>query len=112
MIRISTVTLIGESPEAHGVGEAPTEIRRKILCSVHSIGQREAYLAMGAGLDPEVKLRIAMESDYHGEKLCEFEGVRYRIIRTYIPEENGVELVVQRCSRNARGEAEGVAVSE
>lgn len=106
MIRMSTVTLIGEKPEAHGVGEEPKEIRRTVFCDVRSIGQSEAYQAMGAGLNPEIKLKITLESDYHGEKLCEFEGVRYRILRTYIPETNGIELTLQRENRNARGKAE------
>lgn len=106
MIRMTTVTLIAESPEAHGVGTEPEEIRRKVFCEIRSISQNEAYQAMGAGLNPELKVKITLESDYHGEKLLELDGVRYRIIRTYIPETNGIELTIQRENKNARGAAE------
>lgn len=101
MTKQSEVILISESPVAHGVGVEVSEIRRVRICSVKSVGQTEVYQAAGAGLNPEVKLVLAYESEYNGEKICEFRGERWRILRTYIPETNGIELTLQREAKNA-----------
>lgn len=103
MIRYAELILITEDPTAHGVGEGTKEIRRRRTCEVRSVSQTETYLAMGQGLNPELKVRLAYESDYNDERVCIFEGKRYRILRTYIPETNGIELVLQRETKNAMG---------
>ena len=105
MIRAGIVTLIGENPEAHGVGTDPEETRRKVYCTVKSIGMTEAYQAMGLGLNPELKVVLAHDFEYQNEPVCELKGIRYKIIRTYITEADGIELTLQRISGNARGGA-------
>ena len=103
MIRAGTVTLIRESPGAHGVGPDPDEIRRKVYCTVKSIGMQEAYQAMGIGLNPELKVILRHDFEYKGEDLCELNKVRYKIIRTYVTEADGIELTLQRIAGNAHG---------
>ena len=103
MIKAGTVTLIRESPEAHGVGTDPDEIRRKVYCTVKSIGMQEAYQAMGIGMNPELKVILAHDFEYRGEDVCELRGQRYRIIRTYGTEADGIELTLQRMAGNAHG---------
>ena len=102
MMRPGLVTLISESPEAHGVGIPPQETGRVVYCTVRSIGMQEAYQAMGVGLNPEYKLILSHDFEYQGEQICEFEGKRYKIIRTYATETDGVELTIQRMEGNAR----------
>lgn len=102
MLKANVVTLIRESPEAHGVGTDPQETRRDVYCTVKSIGQTEAYQAMGIGLNPELKVILAHDFEYDGEALCELDGVRYHILRTYITEADGIELTLQREARNAK----------
>ena len=102
MIRVNVLDLITVNPEAAGVGTEPTETKRTVYCTVKSIGQQEAYLAMGQGLNPELKVILAHDFEYNGERLCELEGVRYDILRTYVTETDGIELVLQRSARNAR----------
>ena len=102
MMKSTVVTLIGESPEAHGVGIDLTEMKRTVYCTVKSIGMQEAYQAMGIGLNPELKVVLAHDFEYAGERLCEMDGVRYRILRTYITEADGIELTLQRVNGNAR----------
>ena len=102
MIRVNTVDLITVSPEAAGVGTEPSETKRTVYCTVKSIGQQEAYLAMGQGLNPELKVIIPHDFEYQGERLCEMDSVRYDILRTYITETDGIELTLQRAVRNAK----------
>ena len=103
MLKSNVVTLISENPAAHGVGTEPDEIQRTVFCTLRSIGMTEAYQAMGQGLSPELKVILAHDFEYGGEPVCELMGVRFRIIRTYITEEDGIELTVQREAGNARG---------
>lgn len=103
MIKAGTVTLIQESVRAHGVGTETTEIRRKVYCTVRSIGMQEAYQAMGVGLAPELKVILRHDFEYKGESKCEMNGIRYKILRTYVTEEDGIELTLQRETGNAYG---------
>ena len=86
MLRADVLTLVEESPKAHGVLETPQETTRKVYCTMRSIGQSEVYQAKAAGLAPEIKLVLAHAFEYKGEKRCVFRDVPYRIIRTYIKE--------------------------
>ena len=102
MIRVNTANLITVSPEAAGVGTEPTETKRTVYCTLKSIGQQEAYLAMGQGLNPELKVILAHDFEYQGERLCEIDGVKYDILRTYVTETDGIELTLQRVNQNAK----------
>lgn len=102
MMKANVVDLITVSPEAVGVGTEPSEEKRTVPCTVKSIGQQEAYLAMGQGLNPELKVILAHDFEYEGERLCEMDGVRYDILRTYVTETDGIELTLQRVARNAK----------
>ena len=101
MLKANVVDLITVSPEAAGVGTEPEEVKRTVYCTIKSIGMQEAYQAMGIGLNPELKVCLAHDFEYGGERLCEIAGVRYRILRTYITETDGIELTLQRESGNA-----------
>ena len=103
MMKSNVITLISESPAAHGVGTEPTEVQRTVYCTIRSIGMQEAYQAMGIGLNPELKVILAHDFEYGGEPLCELNGTRFRILRTYITETDGIELTLQRVDGNARG---------
>ena len=80
-MRANVADLITVSPEAAGVGTEPAETKRTVFCTVKSIGQQEAYLAMGQGLNPELKVILAHDFEYEGERLCEIDGIRYDILR-------------------------------
>ena len=101
MVRADVVELLGEHPGAHGVFETPLLNPRKVYCEVKSVGQNEVYQARAAGLNPEYKLRLTHSFEYQGEKLCDFHGNRYAIIRTYMDEKDGIELIIQRTEGNA-----------
>lgn len=103
MMRADVCDLITVSPEAAGAGTDRQETSRTVFCTIKSIGQQEAYLAMGQGLNPELKVVLAHDFEYQGERLCEVGGVRYDILRTYITEADGIELTLQRVQQNAKG---------
>ena len=101
MMKANVVDLITVSPAAAGVGTDPEETRRKVPCPVRSIGMQEADLAMGQGVNPELKIFLAHDFEYEGERLCEIGGQRFDILRTYVTETDGIELTLQRVARNA-----------
>ena len=112
MVRADVVTLIAETPGAHGVYETPQYTRRTVYAEIKSVGMNEAYQARATGLNPEMKLRLSHSFEYKGEKLCELRGTGYRIIRTWMDESDGIELTLERISGNANACAEEPAEPE
>lgn len=96
MVRADVLTLITETPEAHGRFDAPTETRRQVYCTVRSVGMREAYEALSHGLRPEWVFVLTHSFEYQGEKRCEFRGIQYTVLRTYVTEADGIEITVER----------------
>lgn len=101
MIRADILTLIKESPVAHGAFDPATEIARSVYCNVQSVGMREVYEAKASGFNPEIKFTLSDYAEYRGEKLCVYHGVKYRIIRTYVDHER-IELTCERDVTNGR----------
>ena len=103
MKRVGIVYLITENPEAAGVLDARTEPRRKTYCEEKSISMSETYQARASGFLPTFRLRLPQDFEYRGETLCEYKGVRYKIIRDYRDEKTGnsTELTLERESGNA-----------
>lgn len=60
-----------------------TETRRDVFCRLASIGQKEFYQAHAVGLQPELKFILADYLEYSGESLVEYNGQRFRVLRTY-----------------------------
>ncbi len=62
---------------------AVTYTSREVFCKVKSIGQKEFYQAQAVGMQPEIKFVIADYLDYEKETIVEYDGERYRVLRTY-----------------------------
>lgn len=101
MVRADIVTLIAERPGAHGVYEDPLYDYRKVYAEIRSVSMTENYQARATGLNPEYKLRLSHSFEYKGEKLAEVKGVRYRVLRTWMDESDGIELTLERVEGNA-----------
>lgn len=71
------------------------ETTRTVFCGVRSVGQQEFYQASATDFHPELKLILADYLDYQGERLVEYNGIRYRVIRTYRAGQE-LELTVER----------------
>ena len=67
-----------------------------MYCTVHSVGMRETYEAMGQGLRPEYVFELTHSFEYKGEKRCLFHDQMYNVIRTYVNKEDGIEITVER----------------
>ena len=66
-----------------------TESTREVFGRLGSIGQAEFYQAHAVGLKPELKFILADYLDYENETLVEYQGQRFRVLRTF---RNGQEL--------------------
>ena len=101
MTRADAIDLITQTRSAHGVHEAVTETARTVMCDVRSVTRAEYYTAENAGHRPEYVFYLTVSDDYQGERLAEYKGVRYRVIRTYRTAEDGIEITVERSDVNA-----------
>lgn len=90
------LTLIGEETvyDEYGIPKKE-EKRTTVLCKVQSVGRNEFYGAATSGLKPEVVF-IIHGYEYNGEKEVEFEGEKYRVIRTYSTDFEEIELTCER----------------
>ena len=71
------------------------ETSRQVFCRKASIGQKEFYQAHALGLQPEMKFVLADHLEYQGEAFVEYEGQRFRLLRTYRTGQE-LELTVYR----------------
>lgn len=86
-------------------GATRVETKREVFCEVRSIGMKEFYSANSTDFRPELKLVLADYLDYNDETLADFNGVRYRILRTYRAGQE-LELTLERAAAE-EGEADG-----
>lgn len=90
------ITLISETHSVNEYGDAViTEARREVFCAVKSVGMRETYEALSVGLKPEFTFILADYYEYENEERVEYEGVEYRVLRTY-RNSTQLEMVVTR----------------
>ncbi|WP_025849110.1 hypothetical protein [Paenibacillus ehimensis] len=94
------VTLIGQKFGEDDVGnQIPVEKETVVLCSKKSASRTEFYNAAAAGLRPEFVL-IVHAYEYSGERIVEFDSVRYSVIRTYQTGIEETELTLERMIGN------------
>ena len=96
MPRYSTVALIQDTPSAHGVYDNPVPLEHTTYCEVKSVTRVESYEALSHGLHPSWVLVLADYREYQEEPTCRFEGNLYRILRTYVRDDNCIELTIER----------------
>lgn len=100
MLRADVITLISESPEVKGVFDTKTDTGREVFCTVRSVGMQESYIARGQGFAPEYVFQLTQSFEYQGEKRLIYNGVEYRIIRTYITDADGIEITAERSNQD------------
>jgi SPP1 family predicted phage head-tail adaptor len=90
------LTLIGETYTEDEIGnQIPVETETVILCGLKSVSRSEFYNAAVSDLKPE-RVFMIHPYEYNGEKKVEFEGERYRVIRTYQKDTEEMELIVEK----------------
>ena len=104
MRMMTSCDLIAFTPDAHEVGSAVTETKRRVKVQELSLTQAEVYQAGGEGLSPEAKLLIPYDKEYHGERELDYRGERWRVLRSDPYKDwNGVILLIKRKAGNAGG---------
>lgn len=95
-----------EATNENGFAQEPTEQSRSVFCNKKSVGYSEFYRSQQAGYKAELKVDIYLQ-DYQKEALVEFEGLRYKVLRTY-ESRNGefIELTLSDLSERSVADGE------
>ncbi len=104
MNRADVIQLISENRTGHGVHEAVTETTRTVMCEVQSVRRTEYYNALNAGIQPEYVFKLALAEDYQKERLVKYHGQKFRVVRTYETEDDGIEITVERSDERGTDE--------
>lgn len=92
MSRDDVVQLVGVTYTADSIGQrVPTEVQRQVYASVASVSASEFFAGGQRGLKPDKKITV-FAPDYQGEDSLVFAGKRYAIYRTYIRDDEQIEL--------------------
>lgn len=90
------VTLIKTSYIKDEIGNQIEQQERQVVyCNKKSVGRSEFYSANVKDARPEILLEIHA-FEYDGQRLVEFNGVVYRVLRDYSPSFETVELTCGR----------------
>lgn len=78
--------------DGKGIWHARGENSREIFARVKSVGRSEFFAGGQAGFRPEYCFTV-FPGEYQGEAVCEYDGTRYAIYRTYqVPGTDDLEL--------------------
>lgn len=90
------LALIGQGFDEDEIGnQIPVETKTPILCGLKSVARSEFYNAAANGLRPELVF-VVHNYEYSGEQFVEYEGNRYKVIRTYAVNFEELELTCER----------------
>ena len=69
---------------------------RQVFVTPRGVYQSEFYNAAQAGLHPSITFELANKADYNGERLIEWEGKSYNVIRTdWTAQRDKIALICQ-----------------
>lgn len=96
MSLLRTLVLVSETVTVDSIGQPITTLtERSVMAELRSITQSEFYQGRQGGLSPELSFKMS-QFDYQGEQTCIYSAQRYHIYRTYIADENTIELYCER----------------
>ena len=106
----AVITLIksgSQRQDARGVWRDTDETTREIFARMDSVARTEFFNGGQTGFRPEYRFTVFID-EYQGEDLCEFNGDRYAIYRTYhVPGTDDLELYVKREVGASHGQENG-----
>jgi len=87
------LTLIKQTPQDNKTDDQgfylpPVETKREVFANRKSVGYSEFYKSSQAGTVAQLKM-IVRTDEYQEEELVEYEGRRYKVLRTYETALNG-----------------------
>ena len=100
MVRADVIGLVTEIRSAHGVHETITETVREVLAEIRSVTRSEYYNALNAGMHPEMVFKLALDADYQGEHFIRYKGNKWRVLRTYLTRDGGIEITAEMNDEN------------
>lgn len=68
---------------------------REVFCKVESVSRSEFFNAGRNGLNPQFTFTV-FKAEYQGETICRYHGQSYAIYRTYMTDDDYIELYVER----------------
>ena len=69
-------------------------IYERRFAKLKSVSQSEFYQAQTVGIKPEIKMELADYFDYAGQEEVVYDGVLYKVLRTYRTTSNSMELTL------------------
>ena len=99
----SVATLKGEPTTTYDEygNEVITYRDNQVYVMPRGVYQAEFYNAAQAGLHPSITFVLTNREDYHGERLLEFEGRLYNIIRTdWTAQRDSISLICEERVHN------------
>jgi len=74
------------------------DIETTIFCSKKTVTRNEFYSAAQAGLKPEI-IFVIHDYEYNSEEKVKFEGITYKVLRTYSIDFEEIELTCSSLRR-------------
>lgn len=99
----SIATLYGPSTASYDTygNETITHTKTDVYVLPRSVYNAEFYNAAQAGIHPTITFYLANRADYSGEKLIEWEGKLYNVIRTdWKAQRDGISLICEERVNN------------
>lgn len=96
-------TLIGFKSPTYDeyLNEIVEERRREVFVQPRGVYQSEFYNAAQVGLKPSLTLFMSNRDDYHDEKVLEYEGRKYDVIRVdWNAQRDGISLICEERVEN------------
>lgn len=96
-------TLIGVDGVTYDgyLNEVPNETRTDVFVQPRGVYQSEFYNAAQIGLKPSLTLYLTNKADYNNEKVLEYEGREYDVIRVdWSAQRDGISLICEERVNN------------
>lgn len=92
-IKLITLQEPDERVSSSGFSNELNEVLNTVFCNRKSVGYAEYFKSQLAGFVLSLKVEVHVV-DYMGQKLAEFEGVRYSVLKTYNVDDDTIELTL------------------
>ena len=95
------IYLLQNTSATNSMGDVINKIKKiNLYAEIQSIGQSQSYQAAAVGLKPNFTAKI-WKFEYNNEAYLEYQGKQYKITRTYIRDDEKIELT---CSSQVNNE--------
>ena len=92
---VLTLVSYVRTQDDYGIWKEQVAQTRTVFCKCESVTRSEFFEGGRNGLNPELVF-IVQKVDYEGERECVFHGKTYGIYRTYVTDEDYMELYAER----------------